>query len=205
MDNVMTSKNRLLGMTVIIITNLIPLVGILFFNWNIKDIVPIYWLEMVILCFFNVLKVSRAEGKEIFGQGSLNGKPISSYKRSDLVWQSIITYSAFLFIYGISIMFVFKRYFLIFEYWWLIYVFMFEYWLEYYFDYLKQEKYKLISPADQYSKPIPKVIILHLVVFFGMFFMGNFYIGAIILILLKTVYELISKYRFKNIKIIGEA
>ncbi|KKQ28150.1 MAG: Membrane protein [Candidatus Magasanikbacteria bacterium GW2011_GWC2_37_14] len=201
----MTSKNRLLGMTVIIITNLIPLVGILFFNWNIKDIVPIYWLEMVILCFFNVLKVSRAEGKEIFGQGSLNGKPISSYKRSDLVWQSIITYSAFLFIYGISIMFVFKRYFFIFEYWWLIYVFMFEYWLEYYFDYLKQEKYKLISPADQYSKPIPKVIILHLVVFFGMFFMGNFYIGAIILILLKTVYELISKYRFKNIKIIGEA
>ena len=48
----------------LIIANLVPLVGVLWFGWDVWGILIIYWLENGIVGLFNVLKMRRAEGSE---------------------------------------------------------------------------------------------------------------------------------------------
>ena len=48
----------------LIIANLVPLVGVLWFGWDVWGILIIYWLENGIVGLFNVLKMRRAEGPE---------------------------------------------------------------------------------------------------------------------------------------------
>ncbi len=42
---------------ILIASNCIPLVGVLFFGWRVADIVFLYWMENVIIGGFNVLKI----------------------------------------------------------------------------------------------------------------------------------------------------
>lgn len=46
----------------IIITNLFPLYGVLKYNWTLFSIVYIYWLEMLIISTFQLLKILIAKG-----------------------------------------------------------------------------------------------------------------------------------------------
>ena len=51
----------------LVVANLIPLVGVLFFDWNVWMILVVYWLENGVVGFFNVLKMLRAEGEPGIG------------------------------------------------------------------------------------------------------------------------------------------
>ncbi len=42
---------------VLIAGNLFPLFGVLALNWNVKDIILLYWLETFIIGFFNIFKM----------------------------------------------------------------------------------------------------------------------------------------------------
>ena len=48
----------------LILANLVPLVGVLWFGWDVWGILIIYWLENGIYGLFNVLKMRRAEGSD---------------------------------------------------------------------------------------------------------------------------------------------
>jgi hypothetical protein len=42
---------------VLILANLVPLIGLLFFNWQLPSIMLIYWTEGISVGFFNILKM----------------------------------------------------------------------------------------------------------------------------------------------------
>lgn len=44
----------------LIAANLVPLVGVLWFGWNVWTVLTIYWLENGIVGLFNILKMHRA-------------------------------------------------------------------------------------------------------------------------------------------------
>jgi hypothetical protein len=46
----------------LLISNAIPLVGVLFLGWNVWTILIIYWLENGVIGFFNIVKMARAAG-----------------------------------------------------------------------------------------------------------------------------------------------
>lgn len=46
----------------LIIANLIPLVGVIFFGWNLFSILIAYWLENIVIGIFTVFKIMMAEG-----------------------------------------------------------------------------------------------------------------------------------------------
>ena len=48
---------------ILILANSLPLLGILFFSWDVFSILLLYWLETIVIGFFNVLKML-AIGKE---------------------------------------------------------------------------------------------------------------------------------------------
>ncbi len=50
----------ILSLTII---NLIPLFGVIFFNWNVLDAILIYWLECFILGFYLILQIILSKGK----------------------------------------------------------------------------------------------------------------------------------------------
>ena len=55
----MTAEKRkdILSMPALIGANLIPLAGILLFSWDVKFIVILYWLENLVAGFYNILKM----------------------------------------------------------------------------------------------------------------------------------------------------
>lgn len=46
----------------LVLANLVPLAGVLWFDWNVWTILGVYWLENGIVGFFNVLKMSAVAG-----------------------------------------------------------------------------------------------------------------------------------------------
>jgi hypothetical protein len=47
-----------LSLAALIGANLIPFIGIFFFHWDVKFIVLLYWIENLIVAFYNVLKMA---------------------------------------------------------------------------------------------------------------------------------------------------
>ncbi len=42
---------------ILILVNSIPILGVLFFSWDIFSILFLYWLETIVIGFFNILKI----------------------------------------------------------------------------------------------------------------------------------------------------
>lgn len=57
----------------LILSNMIPLGGVLFFGWNIGLILLIYWIETVLIGVFNVPKLLTAQGTDGAPQGQVPG------------------------------------------------------------------------------------------------------------------------------------
>jgi hypothetical protein len=91
----------------LIVANAIPLFGVLFLGWNVWTILTIYWLENGVVGFFNVLKMSRAEGTLPVGSGvvaTVNGRPIAGSGKAVLIPFFILHYGLFWLIHGIFIL-----------------------------------------------------------------------------------------------------
>jgi hypothetical protein len=51
-----------LSLAFLIIANLLPLVGVLFFGWDVAALIVLYWSENLVIGFYNLLKMAFAEG-----------------------------------------------------------------------------------------------------------------------------------------------
>lgn len=52
----------------LIIGNLVPIVGVLFFEWELFPLILLYWLENVVIGIFNAFKMLTCSGSESFAQ-----------------------------------------------------------------------------------------------------------------------------------------
>ena len=55
----------------LIIANLVPLLGSLFFGWRLADVMVIYWAESAIIGFYNILKIAWISGWLVIPAGAL--------------------------------------------------------------------------------------------------------------------------------------
>jgi hypothetical protein len=46
---------------ILLLANLVPLLGVLFYNWQTLDVLLVYWLESCVIAFYNVLKILTVE------------------------------------------------------------------------------------------------------------------------------------------------
>lgn len=90
----------------LVVANLVPLIGALWFGWNVWTILIIYWLENGIVGVFNVLKMRRAEGTETTGRASwtVNGRPAASLSRAALVPFFVMHYGMFWLVHGLFVL-----------------------------------------------------------------------------------------------------
>jgi hypothetical protein len=100
----------------LIIANLVPLVGVLWFGWDVWGILIIYWLENGIYGLFNVLKMRRAEGPEDsspvaiadtrrrLNSFKVNGRSPTGSEKAVLIPFFILHYGIFWVVHGIFVL-----------------------------------------------------------------------------------------------------
>ncbi len=75
----------------LVLSNLVPLIGVLFFDWDVSTILILYWSENVIVGFYNVAKMALAKGK---------AKSRQEYQRFFLIGFFIVHFGIFTFGHG---------------------------------------------------------------------------------------------------------
>ena len=55
-------RNKNVILPLIIFSNLFPLYGVIYYNWTIFSVVYIYWIELLIISSFQILKIMFAQG-----------------------------------------------------------------------------------------------------------------------------------------------
>lgn len=68
------SRSSPVALVVLVAANLVPLAGVLFFRWDVRTILVMYWLENGIVGGLNVLRILGAQGSDATGQASLAAK-----------------------------------------------------------------------------------------------------------------------------------
>ena len=55
-------SKKSLSMFLILFGNIAPLIGVLFFDWNIGNVVILYWVENLVIGFWTLIKMLTARG-----------------------------------------------------------------------------------------------------------------------------------------------
>jgi len=202
---------------ILIIANLVPFFGVLFFQWDIFTIFVIYWAESAIIGFFNVFKIIISGLKNDFTK---DGKiPPKETTLAFLIFMApffIIHYGGFMLGHLAFIIFIFGNNFasnsidketlsvvdpynLLLS----ITVLFLSHLFSFYFNYLRKKEYlKVDNPMTQMFTPYKRIVIMHVSILIGgglaMTLNSDFY-GLIILILLKIAIDVYShKKEHKN-------
>jgi hypothetical protein len=195
----------------LVITNLIPLAGVLWLGWDIMLILALYWAENGIVGVINVLKILTAEGPPPANfTWSVNGRPATSLTRLGTAGFFCVHYGLFWVVHG-------------------VFVFTFipamsgldpfggpidggltalpdapvllagvvglaiSHGVSFWTNYLGRREYRRLSPAEVMVQPYGRLVILHLTIILGAFVsirMGTPIGSLLVLVVLKTALDL---------------
>jgi hypothetical protein len=190
----------------LILANLTPLVGVLFFDWSVWTILVVYWLENGVVGVFNVLKMRRAAAPYIPGRVPItfNGQPAGEASKASLIGFFILHYGIFWTVHGVFVLAFASGALSIAtgpsaaapSVWTiplaLIALFV-SHGMAYRLDYLGRGEYLRTSAATQMFAPYGRLLILHITIIVGAFAIsatGAPAAAVVILIVLKTGLDL---------------
>jgi hypothetical protein len=166
----------------LIVANLVPLVGVLFFGWSVWNILIVYWLENGIVGGFNVLKMATAAGTATPEDLPPNNRGGAGMGKVSLIPFFVMHYGLFWVVHGI---FVFTLPFLFtgepgsasginpgaivlagialaishgVSYWW---------------NFLHGGEYRRISAAQLMFAPYGRLLVLHMTIILGAVAIGT--------------------------------
>jgi hypothetical protein len=90
----------------LVLSNLVPLAGVLWWGWDLFIILTLYWVENGIVGVYNVAKIMRAQGSGGAGgmRMTLNGRPVEGMARGALAGFFALHYGAFWIGHGIFVL-----------------------------------------------------------------------------------------------------
>ncbi|HEV7200842.1 MAG TPA: DUF6498-containing protein [Candidatus Limnocylindria bacterium] len=95
-----------IAVALLIVTNLIPLGGVLWLGWSLLLILALYWAENGVVGVINVLKILTAKGTTTgpsAARWSVNGRPAASLSRLGTAGFFTIHYGLFWIVHGIFV------------------------------------------------------------------------------------------------------
>lgn len=198
----------------LVVANLLPIYGVVFWGWSAFNIVLLYWAENIIIGFYNVLKIVFAKVEP----------PIANIGKLFMIPFFMIHYSGFVAVHGLFIFFLFGKKeslqslgtfehpwpcFLIFvqllvsviQHCWVTISNDMKYAIGFLFlshgvsfvhNYILAGEYKTSKPNDLMSQPYSRIIVMHIAVLAGAFLsvmMGSPIGVLVVLIALKTIID----------------
>ena len=92
------------AVALLVLSNLIPLIGVLWLGWNLMLILALYWIENGIVGVINVLKILMARGTaEPSMRVSINGRPATDLSRTGMAGFFCLHYGIFWVVHGIFV------------------------------------------------------------------------------------------------------
>jgi hypothetical protein len=190
----------------LIVANLIPLVGVLFFGWNVWMILIVYWLENGVVGVFNVLKMLKAEGApgDSSASWTMNGRPVNDVAKAGLIPFFVVHYGIFWVVHGVFVFMLpvfgsmesdavdmttgFEPLTIPFA----VLALTISHGVSYRFNFVKGGEYRRVSAAGQMFAPYGRLVVLHVTIIIGgmaIAFTGAPAAVVAILVVLKTALD----------------
>jgi len=184
----------------LIIVNLIPVIGVLFFNWSLFAILFYFWLENGVIGLFNVFKIVAAS----IAQKQKNGAFLAPF--------FVVHFGGFMagHLFFLVFFFTFKNHEPFFEqfdgplaqFWWLVATNFLGLLLGYTISFIEflHQSVKTVKLEFLFFSPYPRILIMHFTIIFGGIILLMFdtpVFALIVLILAKVVVDsLTNKIKF---------
>lgn len=189
--------NKFISSILLVAYNLIPLIGVLEFSWNLPTILFLYWFENMVIGIVNIFKIRIAEKPIKLKLVMPQDREYSQREKNAAISIIfVIHYGLYIIGHGMFLYLFFLRGYtintnVIFA----MISLIISYSVSYFLDYIANEKYINSSSDELMKDPYVRIIILHATIIFGSFYILKFGDQNIwpltILILFKTITELV--------------
>ena len=206
-------KKQNISVISLILVNLIPLFGILFYNWDLLSVLLLYWFESAVIGFYTILKMLFV--KKIDVKNLEKNMPKSQVKFFNIFFK-IISIPFFCFHYGsfmsVHLIFIFVVSsigkgtpdlipenifavipFIIKDFLFPIISLFISHGISFYLNFIKEKEYQKLSGQDLMMSPYKRIIIMQLTLIFGMFLVIAIKLPVSVMalfIILKIVFDL---------------
>ena len=186
-----------LAIGVLIVSNSLPIFGVLFLEWNLFSILFLYWLENIVVGMYAMLRIWRAElpPKAPIKVTKITGETYI-YKVSAYLSFFLVHYGMFTFVHGIFIYMMFMPFFESLD--WVLIAFLglfVSHGISHFKNFVGNQEYLSTSPDKEMLAPYKRVVVMHLTIIAGGFFVtevGSPIYAIVILVLLKIFIDLSS-------------
>ena len=177
----------------LIVANALPLIGVLFFDWNLLQILFLYWFESGIVGFYSIFKLIKISG--IFSiflvpffiihyGGFMTGHLFFIFVlfAPHLIYSSFFPSSEII----ISLLNIIK---------FSVVVLIVSHGISFFFNFIGNREYQLTNIGKQMQAPYRRIIIMHLTLLFSGWLILLFkepIFGLVLLIVIKTIADLNS-------------
>jgi hypothetical protein len=160
----------------LIVSNAIPLIGVLFFGWSVSTILILYWSENVIIGFYNVIKMALAQGET---------KKQHANQRFFLIGFFIVHFGIFTFGHAAFVFSFFDTDNPSFQSLLpaLLPLFI-SHGVSMFMHFIKNKEYKRVSFDNLFFQPYKRVVIMHLTIIFGAWVAIAFHLPSLVLLVL---------------------
>jgi hypothetical protein len=179
----------------LIVANLAPLFGVLALDWDMAPIMVFYWAENLVVGFYNVLKMHRAQGSAAGSGTTLNSRPVTDRDRGAMILFFIVHYGMFTLVHGIFVAVMFgARFRGVFSDLGLALVFLtISHGISYRRNFIGHGECERVSFVRLFWQPYPRVIIMHITILLGGAWAqakGSPVYALLVLVFLKTTIDL---------------
>lgn len=181
--------------TALVAANLVPLAGVVFFGWDVFVVVFLFWLENVVVGFFNLLRMLWVErGAERFPLAKLFVMPFF-----------LVHYGMFTAIHGVFVLVLFGgqgvrgagfptvdtvvRLVAEYHLWLAVLALVASHGYSFVTNYVAEQEYRRVTLQQLMQQPYGRVVVLHLTILFGGFLamaLRQPVVGAFLLVVLKV-------------------
>jgi len=170
------------ALSALIIANLFPILGLIFWNWSVGDIIKYFWLENVAIGLINVFKLALAKPEA------------SQFEKFFFIPFFIVHFGGFSFGHAIFIQAFFNislapSLLLLSQ----LAILFFSHFVSFIDNFVMKKEYLKTSTGQQMIQPYSRIIVVHLTIIFGgmlsMMF-GTSLWALAVLILIKTFIDL---------------
>jgi len=199
LDAVLRSSG--LAVVVLVVSNAIPLGGVLFLGWDILTLLVLYWIESGVIGLINILKMARAEAPPDPGAGSgitFSGAPgcAPTAAKAFAIPFFIFHYGLFWVVHGVFVFLLplFAGLFSLFtlegrfdagsgpallgaaisveEILLAALALTVSHAVSFYVNFIRRDEYRRVSVMGQMARPYGRVVILHLTIIVGALLVG---------------------------------
>jgi hypothetical protein len=192
----MLSTSKPIAIASLLITNIIPLVGVLWGGWSSSTILLVYWFESAVIGFFTLQKIRIAEQTGALNKYTvtLNNQPVTQNHYQFLSVFFLMHYGIFMFVHLIFLLVFFLRPSLNFVGLGLSALsVVFSHFVSYQQNFITNKEYQHKTADYYFWSPYPRVIAMHVAVILGamiMFTQGQSVLSLAVLVIVKTISDL---------------